>query len=76
MPRKKITYEYKLYIPNSIDIDFILKNNPPKFKFQRDKFVAILHMLSSINADRKDEAIKFTYLYSPLLKRKIGSAYL
>lgn len=75
MPRKETKQEYKLYVPKSIDIDALLKRDPPKFTYKRDKFILILHLISSINADKKEETIRYTALYSPLLKSKIGTDY-
>ncbi len=43
-----------LYVPDNIDIDRILSENPPDFKYYRDNFVYILHLITSIPARKRD----------------------
>ncbi len=49
----------KLYIPNKIDIDEILEENPPTFKFHKDHFVYILHSIISLSSKKRDEIDKY-----------------
>lgn len=67
-----------LYIPQSFQIDNLLKEKPPKFKgYHRDKFIYIAHLINDIPTRRKDEEFKdgFIPIYAPLLKRRLGDAY-
>jgi len=50
----KIISSLTLYVPVNIDIDRILLENPPDFRFERDCFVYILHLISSIPARKRD----------------------
>jgi hypothetical protein len=42
------------FIPANLDIDKLLAANPPSFKYHRDNFVHILHLLTEIPARNKD----------------------
>jgi hypothetical protein len=44
----------KKYIPEDLDLDGVLLDNPPDFKYHRDDFVYILHLLTSIPARNRD----------------------
>lgn len=58
-----------LYIPGNLNLDRVLKTNPPAFKFKIDKFHYILHLLTeipSINREFRDQ--KYIPFYSPLLQ--------
>ncbi len=63
-----------LYIPENINIDRLLLENPPDFSFERDCFVYILHLINSIPA-RKRDIIESNNGYTPinraLLQRRI-----
>lgn len=50
---KKIK-SHTLYIPDSIDLDRILKQHPPEFKYYKDNFVYILSLIISIPAKKKE----------------------
>ncbi|WP_412476973.1 hypothetical protein [Flavobacterium sp. TBRC 19031] len=43
-----------LYVPENINIDRLLDENPPDFKYKRDCFVYILHLITSIPAGKRD----------------------
>ena len=43
-----------LYVPRNIDIDRLLIENPPDFNYERDYFVYILHLITSIPAGKRD----------------------
>lgn len=55
-----------LYIP--IDIDRVLLENPPDFRFERDCFVYILHLINSIPA-RKRDIIESNNGYTPINRK-------
>ncbi|MFC0343739.1 hypothetical protein [Epilithonimonas hispanica] len=63
-----------LYVPKKIDIDKVLSEFPPDFKFDRDKFVYILHLITAIphtNSDVLEENRGFTPINKELLQRRI-----
>lgn len=62
---KKIS-SLTLYIP--IDIDRVLLENPPDFRFERDCFVYILHLINSIPA-RKRDIIESNNGYTPINRK-------
>lgn len=62
-----------LFIPKNIDIDRVLKDNPPTFSYQRDCFVYILHIITSIpsgNWNLIDEE-GYTNVNKQILQRRI-----
>lgn len=61
-----------LYLPQNLDIDQILRENPPRFKFKRDKFVYILSLIYSIPSQKKD-SIKDYNGFTPISKAILGS---
>src|SRR5690606_33147922 len=42
-----------LFIPENLDLDRILEEFPPAFKFKKDKFIYILDLIYSIPARKK-----------------------
>ena len=63
-----------LYLPDNIDIDRLLSEKPPGFKYFRDCFVYILHLITAIPARKRDEFEKgngFTPLNRQLLQKRI-----
>lgn len=66
---------YLLFIPSSIDIDQLLKTNPPVFNYKRDKFLHMIHLVNYVGSVKKDDVSEFTNLYSVLLKDKFGNDY-
>lgn len=71
MRLREIPKELSLYIPENLDIDKLLIDNPPKFKHYRDCFVYLLHLIYDIPS-RKNELIReFTQFYSPLVQRRV-----
>lgn len=63
---------YTLYLPQNLDIDQILRENPPVFSYKRDKFVYILSLIYSIPSQRKD-SIKDYNGFTPINKAILGS---
>ena len=57
-----------LYVPENIDIDRLLFENPPNFRYERDCFVYILYLISSIPA-RKRDIIEKNNGYTPINKK-------
>ncbi|PCI09971.1 MAG: hypothetical protein COB73_04330 [Flavobacteriaceae bacterium] len=47
----------KIFIPENLDIDILIHNNPPEFKkrkFKRDELLYIIHLVSAISQTNKD----------------------
>ena len=44
----------KQYIPESLDIDELLSEKPPAFKYHRDNFIYILNLITEIPSRNKD----------------------
>ena len=73
---KRKRYEpYKLYIPENLDIDGILVENPPVFNRlpknyvnYRDKCVYILHLINSIPNSQNDFDYEGNYGFTPIKK--------
>lgn len=63
---------FTLYLPNNLDIDQILEENPPEFKFKRDKFVYILSLIYSIPTQKKDKIENYSG-FTPISKSILGS---
>ncbi|AFR36033.1 hypothetical protein B739_1435 [Riemerella anatipestifer RA-CH-1] len=63
-----------LYIPENVDIDRLLVENPPNCRLERDYLVYILHLITAIPA-RKRDTIKeyngFTTINKKLLQKRI-----
>ena len=62
----KILSSLTLYVP--IDIDRLLSEKPPNFRFDRDYFVYILHLIHSIPA-RKRDIIELNDGYTPINRK-------
>ena len=60
-----------LYIPNNLDIDEILRSNPPNFNYCRDRFVFILDLIYSLPS-RKKKTIENYNGYTPINKTILG----
>lgn len=81
--RKRNRYsKYKIYLPENLNIDEVLINNPPAFKRMptlhrnlRDKMAYILHLISAIPHANKDFDIEkekgFTPVNKAILQKKI-----
>lgn len=60
-----------LLIPSNLDLEKILKSNPPGFKVKIDFFYYLIHLMKEIPMRRKDLiGAKFIPLHSVLLQRK------
>lgn len=66
--RRKKRCPYKLYLPENLDIDSLLREKPPSFKFYRDNFVYILHLISSIPSHIKDFDLEKNKGFIPINK--------
>lgn len=72
---------FTCYVPENFNIDELLVENPPSFKYHRDKFNYIAHLITDIPSKRKREEdgkyfwekVDYTYtcIYSPLLQSKV-----
>lgn len=62
-----------LFIPKNVNIDRILKDNPPTFSYQRDCFVYILHIITSIPSGNWDLIDKegYTNVNKQILQKRI-----
>ncbi|MEZ4801160.1 MAG: hypothetical protein R2797_00190 [Gelidibacter sp.] len=63
-----------LYVPESIDIDKILLDNPPIFNYSRDVFVYIVHLVTSIPARKRDILDKhdgYTSINRKILQKRV-----
>lgn len=72
---KEVPKSLTLYIPENFDLDSLLENNPPNFKYHRECFLYVIHLISDIPTRRKDIEYDYVPLYSPLLKRRLGNNY-
>jgi hypothetical protein len=67
----------RLYIPENLDIDQLIYNNPPnfkKYKCKRDKLLYIIHLINALPLYNKDLLFEgFVPLNSTLLQDKISN---
>jgi len=61
----------ELWIPENLNIDRILDENPPEFEFKKDKMVYILHLIHSIPSAKKDMIDNYTG-YTPISREILG----
>ncbi len=70
-----IPESFTVYIPKNLDIDRFLSENPPSFKFDKDKLVYIISLMYSIPARLKDFDFDknngFVPISSTILQRRI-----
>ena len=61
------------YIPSNLDLDALLNQHPPDFKYEKDNFVYILNLITEVPSKNKDHIDKFGYvpLNAELLQQKI-----
>jgi len=83
-PREEIALDIKLkggypvidkltlLIPENLDLDRILEEFPPAFKFKKDKFIYILDLIYSIPA-RKKKMVEDYPGFTPINKTILGS---
>lgn len=64
---KKLT----LYIPENLDIDKLLRETPPNFKYHRDNFIYLVHLITDIPTRHKDEDMFYVPFYSVLIQRRV-----
>lgn len=60
-----------LSIPENLDIDRILEENPPLFRYKRDKFIYILDLINSIPARNREILDNYTG-FTPICKSILG----
>jgi len=75
MAQRKVSASYTLYIPENLNLDQIILNTPPDFKYHKDYFVYILHLINDILTKHEDKDYDSAPLYSSLLKARIGNDY-
>jgi len=67
----KLPKKLSVYIPENLNIDLILKENPPTFRFHRDYFLYLIHLVTDIPTRKKDEEYFYVPFYSPLIQRRV-----
>ncbi|WP_407508410.1 type 2 periplasmic-binding domain-containing protein [Elizabethkingia anophelis] len=60
------------YLPENLDIDSILRGNPPNFRYKRDKFVDILNLIYELPSKKKKNIEEYGG-YTPINKEILGS---
>lgn len=68
---KELPKRLTLYIPENFDIDEIIKNNPPDFKYHRDCFIYLVHLINHIPSNNKDVEMYYIPFYSALIQRRV-----
>jgi len=68
----------KQYIPGNLDLDKILSERPPNFKYSKDCFIHILHLLTEIPANEKVMMDNYDYVLinAQKLQRRIRPYHL
>lgn len=66
--KDKLTF----FLPERLDIDKVLQDNPPQFNYGRDKFVYILNLIYALPA-RKKKSIENYNGFTPISKTILGS---
>lgn len=77
-PQAEKSYFY-VYIPENLDLEKILSENPPDFKYYKDNFLYILSLINSIAENLKDndtlydwyESTGYVPIYTRILKSKV-----
>jgi hypothetical protein len=61
------------FLPENLNLDEILQNNPPLFKYHRDGFIHILNLLTEIPSKKKDLMDEKGYvpINAELLKKRV-----
>ena len=62
-----------LYIPSNFDIDKLVKDNPPTFKYHRDNFIYLAHLINDLPSRKKTDKVLVDYVpfYSKLIQRRV-----
>lgn len=68
---KELPKRLTLYIPNNFDIDKLVKNSPPNFKFHRDNFIYLVHLVTDIPSRKKDVEMDYVPFHSALIQRRV-----
>jgi len=66
-----INGKQKKYIPENLDLDLILAEHPPVFKYKKDHFIHILNLLTEIAA--YDKRLIENQRFVPINKQKLQS---
>lgn len=67
----KLHNKLTLYIPENLDIDELVKKYPPDFKFHKDCFIYLAHLITDIPSRNKDLDMDYIPFYSKLIQRRI-----
>ncbi|MCA6068730.1 hypothetical protein JI747_016300 [Chryseobacterium sp. RG1] len=68
---RELPKKLSLYIPQNFDIDKLVKDNPPTFKYHRDYFIYLIHLITDIPIRNKDENMFYVPFYSSLIQRRV-----
>ena len=68
---KKSKKTLALFIPKNLNLDELINTYPPQFKFHKDYFVYILHIISDIPSRKKDNEYDYVPLSSKILQRRV-----
>lgn len=68
---KQFPKTFPVYIPNNFDIIELVKHNPPNFKYHKDYFLYLVHLITDIQSKNKDVEYNFVPFYSPLIQRRV-----
>lgn len=74
MMMNKLNYSGQFFIPENLNIEMILRDNPPRFgNFKKEHLLYILSLISTIPAGNKDLLIKdgFVPINSAQLQKKV-----
>lgn len=69
---RKKRYPYKLYIPENLDFDEMLNEVNPAFRYDRDYFIYILHLIVSIPVRLKNYDIEKSRGFTPIQKSTLS----
>ena len=71
--KRKKYQPYKLYIPENLNIDELILNNPLPVGIHRDQLVYILHLINSIPANINDFNFVLNRGFTPILKQALAN---
>ncbi len=68
---KELPKKLTLFIPENLDIDELVRKNPPNFKYHRDCFIYLAHLVTDIPSRNKDDKMDYVPFFSALIQRRI-----